>query len=130
MSVSGRRTPAPWTWRRHVAGSMAGVRVWLRTKNRSLGIRWPSRRTVSQRISAFVPWTTNHSGGSGLTIGAAAWPHAIRGTTSGSEPAAASFSRSRLVTFSIITIGNVHNPAVPAVAKGSDPEVTGGSEGV
>ncbi len=109
VSESGRRTPAPWTVSRHVAGSIVGVRVWSRTKKRSFGMRCPSLRTVSQRISALVPWTTNHSGGSGLTIGEAAWPHAIRGAMSGSEPAAASFSRSRLVTFSIITIEKIHN---------------------
>ncbi len=98
LSESGRRTPLPCTVRRQLAGSIAGVRVWLRTKNRSLGIRWPSSRTVSHRISAFVPRTTNHSGGSGFTIGDALCPHATRGATSGTEAAAASRSRSRLLT--------------------------------
>ena len=39
VTPSGRRRPLPNTLRRHVAGSMIGVAVWLRTKKRSFGIR-------------------------------------------------------------------------------------------
>ena len=47
---------------------MIGVEVWLRTKNRSLGTWKPMSPMASQRISALVSCSMNHSGGSGLTI--------------------------------------------------------------
>ena len=72
VTPSGRRRPLPNTLSRQVAGSMIGVAVWLRTKNRSFGIRCPSSPAASQRISAFVPNGMNHSAGRCLTIGPAA----------------------------------------------------------
>jgi hypothetical protein len=48
---------------------MIGVAVWLRTKKRSFAVFHGCPVTESQRISAFVPMTVNHSGGKALTIG-------------------------------------------------------------
>ena len=72
-----------------MAASIRGVAVWLRTKKRPLGTSSPWSRIASQRISAFVPCGTNHSGGSGLTIDGADWAQA------GRRPAAPERQRGR-----------------------------------
>ena len=97
---SGSRSPEPKTESRQVRASIAGVAVWLRTKNFSAGVTRPSPAMASQRISAFVPSGMNHSGGSGLTIGPAACARAGTARSAGpaaraSAPAAPSFTSSR-----------------------------------
>ena len=47
---------------------MLGVAVWIQTKKRSVGVRYPWPRIASQRISALVPRRVKSSGGSGLRI--------------------------------------------------------------
>src|SRR3954454_5081948 len=85
---------------------MIGVAVWLRTKNRSFGIVYDSPAAASQRISALVPNAVNHSGGSGLRIGAAA--RAQAGTSkrprpaSTGRPAAPSCNNRRRVSSSLM----------------------------
>ena len=61
--------PVPKTFSRQLEASMTGVRVWSRTKKRSFGIVRPRSPAASQRISAFVGKTSNHSGGRGFWIG-------------------------------------------------------------
>ena len=71
----------------------------MRTKKRSFGIVYGNPCAASQRISALVPSTVNHSGGSGLTIGLGVCAQAReprQPATTGTLAAAACSSRRRV----------------------------------
>jgi hypothetical protein len=64
--------PLPNTRKAYVAGSIVGVAVWFRTKNRSFGVVYHWLCIDAHFISAFEPKTVKRSAGSGLTIGVVA----------------------------------------------------------